>query len=113
MERLAMRIGEEDVQGKVAFDPLVPPRIHTSRHSQACLPGRVGVLALLLSAAALAGPPGVVERPGGSVPGNIRCVNDQGEAIALGTLLDRPVVLSLVYYSCEHVCPQVLAGLSR
>jgi protein SCO1/2 len=112
MERFAMRIGEEDVQGKVAFEPLVPPRILFCRHGRArSLPGLAALLFLL--AAAVAGPAGLVERPGEWVPGNIRCVNDKGDEVPLASLLDRPVVLSLVYYSCEHICPQVLAALSR
>jgi protein SCO1 len=113
MERFAMRIGEEDVQGKVSFDPLVPPRILYPRHGRAGLLPGAAVLILLLAVTAVAGPAGLVERPGGRLPGNIRCVNDKGEEVPLSSLLDRPVVLSLVYYSCEHVCPQVLAALSR
>lgn len=56
---------------------------------------------------------GVTERLGQRVPDDIVCVNDRNEPVRLGTLLDRPAILSLVYYSCEHICPQVLTGLGK
>src|SRR5512135_81541 len=56
---------------------------------------------------------GVVERAGQSLPPDIRCVDDRGRELALGEFLDRPAVLSLVYFTCEHICPQVLAGLGK
>jgi protein SCO1/2 len=56
---------------------------------------------------------GVVEKLGQAVPGDIVCLDDAGKELKLGALLDRPVILSLVYYSCEHICPQVLAGLGQ
>ncbi len=33
--------------------------------------------------------------------------------VRLADLLDRPAILSLAYYSCEHICPQVLVGLGQ
>ncbi len=31
----------------------------------------------------------------------------------LGDLLGKPVILNLVYYTCDRICPQMLAGLAR
>lgn len=57
--------------------------------------------------------PGIVEHAGMAIPADIRCVDDKGAAVNLQALMDRPTILSLVYYTCEHVCPQVLVGLGR
>lgn len=57
--------------------------------------------------------PGVMERLGGTIPPDVECVNEQGVPFRLRDLIDRPTLLSLVYYRCEHVCPQLLVGLSE
>jgi protein SCO1 len=57
--------------------------------------------------------PGLTERTGQTIPGNIICLDEQGNGVRLDALIDRPTILSLVYYSCEHICPQVLVGLGR
>ena len=57
--------------------------------------------------------PGIVEHLGQVLPPDIRCLDDKGAEVNLKTLVDRPTILSLVYYSCEHVCPQVLVALGR
>ncbi len=56
---------------------------------------------------------GLTERVGGSLPLDLVCADDQGRRVLLGNILDRPAILSLVYYSCEHICPQVLTGLGK
>jgi protein SCO1/2 len=56
---------------------------------------------------------GVSEKLGDSLPGDITCVDERGEEIRLDALLGKPVILCLVYYSCAHICPQVLVGLGR
>lgn len=71
------------------------------------------LLALLLFAGAARPEVGVAENPGAQIPAGIRCSNERGEEFSLLSLIDRPVILSLVYYSCEHICPQVLVGLGR
>ncbi len=56
---------------------------------------------------------GLVPNPGVEIPADIRCLNERGEEFPLRALLDRPAILSLVYYRCEHICPEVLVGLGR
>ncbi len=60
-----------------------------------------------------AGSPGIVEHLGQAIPPDIVCRDEDGVEVSLAALLDRPAILSLVYYSCEHICPQVLVGLGR
>jgi len=57
--------------------------------------------------------PGLTEARGGRVPADVMAVDDHGAAVRLVDLLDRPAVLALVYYSCEHVCPLVLGALGE
>jgi protein SCO1/2 len=47
------------------------------------------------------------------VPGDARCIDEQGRSVELGARLDRPTILSLVYYNCEHMCPELLVGLGE
>lgn len=57
--------------------------------------------------------PGIIEHLGQAIPPDIRCLDDKGAEVNLRALVDRPTILSLVYYTCEHVCPQVLVALGR
>lgn len=57
--------------------------------------------------------PGLTERTGSRIPGNIVATDDAGRPVRLAALIDRPTLLALVYYRCEHVCPQVLGALGQ
>jgi protein SCO1/2 len=57
----------------------------------------------------------VEEKLGAALPHSARFTSQDGTPVALGELLGRqkPVVLSLVYYSCPMLCGLVLSGLAR
>lgn len=57
----------------------------------------------------------VVERLGEQVPADATFTGPDGKPVRLGDLLGRgrPVVVSLVYYSCPMLCGLVLGGLAR
>lgn len=57
--------------------------------------------------------PALQERIGESVPLDVSFSDERGETVRLGKLIDRPVILTLVYFNCEHLCPQVLGGLAE
>jgi protein SCO1/2 len=57
--------------------------------------------------------PGLDEKTGANIPFAVRCVDERGASFSLLDRLDKPAILALVYYSCEHICPQVLVGLGR
>ena len=40
-------------------------------------------------------------------------VTKKGRKVKLGDFLGKPAILVIVYYTCEHVCPQMLGGLSQ
>ncbi len=80
------------------------------------------VLAAALSPAAarVAGPPeqsapqvGITEHLGDTVPLELRFRDEAGQEVRLGDLIDRPVVLSLVYYSCPGICTPLLTGVAE
>jgi protein SCO1/2 len=55
----------------------------------------------------------VVEKTGQTVPPDLIFYDEKGQKVKLGDLFGKPAILVLVYYTCEHICPQVLGGLSQ
>jgi protein SCO1 len=55
----------------------------------------------------------IEERTGQAIPRNLRFTDESGKQVKLGDFLGKPVILTLVYYTCEHICPQLLAGLAQ
>jgi len=56
---------------------------------------------------------GIEEKTGQRIPANLVFYDEEGNRIKLEALLGKPVILTLVYYTCEHVCPLMLGGLSQ
>ncbi len=75
------------------------------------------VIWVLYSGAALAEPPaaevpiGVNEQLGKVINLNYRFVDESGDTITLADLVDRPTLLSFVYYTCPGICSPLLSGL--
>jgi protein SCO1/2 len=85
-------------------------------------PARASALALLLLIAAPAlgqgapagdGAPGLDERLGATVPGDLVLRDELGASVRLGDALDRPTVLALVYFRCAGICSPLLNGLAE
>jgi protein SCO1/2 len=55
---------------------------------------------------------GVEEKLGRKVPPDTVFRGEDGTKVTLGDLIKRPTVISLVYHSCGHTCPTLLAGLA-
>ncbi len=55
---------------------------------------------------------GLEEKIGQVIPPGLVFRDEMGAEVKLETLLGKPAILTLVYYTCEHVCPLVLSGLS-
>jgi protein SCO1/2 len=53
------------------------------------------------------------EKTGQVLPPDITLFDETGGIIRLKNLLGKPAILTLIYYSCEHICPQMLEGLSQ
>jgi len=52
------------------------------------------------------------ERLGSTIPDNIILHDESGAEVKLKDLIVKPTILTLVYYHCSHICPQMLFGLS-
>ncbi len=55
----------------------------------------------------------VKEKLGRYIPPDIRLSDENGTKVNLKNIIDKPAVLIFVYYSCSHLCPQVLGGLAE
>ena len=78
----------------------------------------ITVLSIFLAAPASGSPPasdeiGVYERLGESVPPDLTFRDETGASVRLGDIIDKPTVLTLIYYKCSHICPQMLLGISE
>jgi protein SCO1 len=56
---------------------------------------------------------GLEEKTGQVLPRGLVFRDEKGAEVKLGGLMGKPAILTLVYYSCEHICPQMLEGLSQ
>ena len=56
---------------------------------------------------------GIEEKTGRFLPAGLIFRDETGREVHLRELLGKPVILTLVYYTCEHVCPLMLSGLSQ
>ncbi len=56
---------------------------------------------------------GIEEKTGNMIPSNLVFYDEEGQKVKLGNFLGKPAILVIVYYTCEHVCPQMLGGLSQ
>jgi protein SCO1 len=56
---------------------------------------------------------GITERLRETIPGDISFYDENGQKIKLADMLGKPVILALVYYTCERICPQLLAGMAE
>ncbi len=56
---------------------------------------------------------GVDEKLGDIIPGDIRLIDENGDEIYLGEIIDKPTVISLVYYRCPGICSPLMEGIAE
>lgn len=56
---------------------------------------------------------GIDEKLGEIVPGDIKLFDENGEITYLEDLIDKPTVLTLVYYRCPGICTPLMEGLAE
>lgn len=54
---------------------------------------------------------GIDEKLGDFVPLDLQFINENRDTVALRQLIDKPVVLSLVYFNCPGICSPMLGGM--
>lgn len=56
---------------------------------------------------------GIDERLGGTLPGDLTLMDESGQPVTIGELINGPTVFSLVYLRCQGLCPLLLRGESE
>jgi len=56
---------------------------------------------------------GIFEHLGEQIPKGLMFKNENGEEVVLDELLDKPTVLSFVYYNCPGLCSPLLDGIAE
>ena len=56
---------------------------------------------------------GVDEKLGQSVPLDLMLIDEEGERVALRSLLDKPTILTLNYFRCTGLCTPLLNGVAE
>jgi protein SCO1 len=54
---------------------------------------------------------GIVEHLGSKIPLDLKFVNDKFETVTLRQLINKPTILSFVYFDCPGLCSPLLEGL--
>jgi protein SCO1/2 len=55
---------------------------------------------------------GIVEKLGDYIPTDVFFYDEQGDSVALKDLIDKPTILSFVYFRCPSICPRMLSELA-
>jgi protein SCO1/2 len=56
---------------------------------------------------------GIIEHLGDTIPLNLNFQNEKDSTIILGDLINKPTVLSFVYFDCPGLCSPLLEGVSE
>ena len=56
---------------------------------------------------------GIVERLGETIPVELEFLNESNDTVSLGELIDKPTILSFVYFDCPGLCSPLLSGISE
>jgi protein SCO1/2 len=55
---------------------------------------------------------GIIEHPDSIIPLDLKFKNDKDELVTLRSLMNKPTVLSFVYFDCPNLCNRLLEGVS-
>ena len=55
---------------------------------------------------------GIQEKTGQFIPPDIVLQDEAGRKVKLGDMFGKPVILTLIYYTCDRICPQMMEGLA-
>ena len=56
---------------------------------------------------------GILERTGEILPENVMITNEDSVKVRFGDLIDRPTLLSFVYYKCPGLCSPLMTGIAE
>lgn len=55
---------------------------------------------------------GIVEHLGETIDMNLTFINENDDTVSLGQLIDKPTILSFVYFDCPGLCSPLLSGIA-
>ncbi len=55
---------------------------------------------------------GIVERLGDTIPMDLWFLDDSGDTITLDEIIDKPTILSFVYFDCPNLCSPLMDGIA-
>lgn len=55
---------------------------------------------------------GIIEKLETTIPSDIKLVNQEGDTVLLGSIVNKPTVLSFVYFRCPGICSPLMDGLA-
>ena len=55
---------------------------------------------------------GIVEKLEEIIPLDLEYLNEDNDTVSLGELIDKPTILSFVYFDCPGLCSPLLTGIS-
>jgi protein SCO1/2 len=55
---------------------------------------------------------GIIEKLGDTIPLNLTFLNENNDTVSLGELINKPTILSFVYFDCPGLCSPLLNGVS-
>ncbi len=55
---------------------------------------------------------GIVEKLGDTIPMDLVFLNENNDTVVLSDIIDRPTILSLVYFDCPGICSPLMSGIS-
>jgi protein SCO1/2 len=56
---------------------------------------------------------GIDEQLNDTIPRGIELINEEGEKVMLNDLIDKPTVISFVYYRCPGICSPLMDGIAE
>jgi protein SCO1/2 len=56
---------------------------------------------------------GIVEKLGETIPLDLTFLNESNDTVTLGELINKPTILSFVYFDCPGLCSPLLSGISE
>jgi len=56
---------------------------------------------------------GMVEKLDQYIPMDARLINENGDTVVIGDLIDKPTILNFVYFRCPGICSPLMEGLAN
>jgi protein SCO1 len=55
---------------------------------------------------------GIIEKLDTTIPSDLKLVNQDGDTVLLGNIVNKPTVISFVYFRCPGICSPLMDGLA-